>query len=385
MIRKVLLIRNVAPDKFGGAEMYQLKLAEILKRNGFEPVVVTASDSLLFKAKEKGFRVVRAPWIKRQNWSGVRNFLFPLYVLEQMKLRKWYKKLFLVEKPAVINVQSKDEWIAATRAAEGLGVRILWTDHADFRSWVLVNAKVKYKNAIGKWILKCARDTYKIILISDAEKAWLDKNVGEMRNLEVIKNGVLDEYVGYKNEKAKEMSFCYVGRVVKEKGMRELVDAFEAVRKKYPEARLTICGGEGGEKGKEELKEICGDVVFDNIDMMGRVDNVPVVLAKNKTFVLPSYNEGMSLALVEAMMMGKMIITTDVGAAKEMIKSGEEGILVEPRDMVALASAMAEAIAKPKMTEEMGRKARKRFEKEFDFEEIFAKKMMSLYNVGKEK
>lgn len=371
--KKILLIRSVDTGEFGGAEVYQTKLGEVLRNNGFEPVIVTTSEGLLFDAKKKGFRVVRAPRVQRQNWSGVKNFLFPLYILEQKKLTKWYKQLFVKERPAVINVQSKDEWIAATRAAKGLGIRVLWTDHADFRSWVLVNVKVKYKNAIGKWILKCAKDAYKIMVISEAEKKWFEQNVCKMDNMMVVRNGVVDEFEKYKRVKANPKKFCFVGRLVKEKGIEELLDAFSSVKESEKKAELVLCGGE-----KDEVK-------VPGAEALGRVDDVLPILAECGMFVLPSYNEGMSLALLEAMMMGKTIITTDIKGVKELIKDKENGILVPAKDAGALEKAMIYVLNNPEKSAKMGEKARKKYEEEYDFSEIFAKRMLPLYNIEKEK
>ena len=87
-----------------------------------------------------------------------------------------------------------------------MGIRVLWTDHMDFRSWVLTNVNVWYKNWIGKWVLKCAKKADKIVMISDFERKRFEKIVssGEYDNVVTIKNGVDDKYDSYKNVKCKE-------------------------------------------------------------------------------------------------------------------------------------------------------------------------------------
>lgn len=382
--KKVLLIRNVAPGEYGGAETYQLKIAEMLKKSGFSPVIVTSSCGLFDAAKKEGYLAVKAPFFKRQNWSGIYNVLFPVYVVKQMFLKRWYKRLFLEQKPVAINVQSRDDLIAATMAAKKNKIRVIWTDHADFRSWVLVNTRARFKNMIGKWILKCAKGVYKIVLISEAEKKWFEENVGKMDNIQVISNGVKDERAIYAGEKPVKKSFCFVGRTVEEKGVRELIFAFNKLREKYPDMTLTICGGAKGKEGEKELKKMCGGVNFDGIKLLGRIANVLPVLAKSEIFVLPSYKEGMSLALLEAMMMGKAIISTDVGGAREMVKNKESGLLIKARDEEALEKAMEYMLMEPAEAKKMGKNARKVFEEKYDFEDIFAKKMLSLYNIEKE-
>lgn len=382
--KKVLLIRNVLPSEFGGAEIYQLKLAEMLKKNGFSPVIVTSSCGLFDAAKKEGYLAVKAPFFKRQNWSGIYNVLFPVYVVKQVFLKKWYKKLFWEQKPVAINVQSRDDLIAATRAARKNKIRVIWTDHADFRSWVLINTKTRFKNMIGKWILRCAKDVYKIVLISEAEKKWFEENVGKMDNVQVINNGVKDERAIYAGEKPVKKSFCFVGRIVEEKGVRELIFAFNKLKEKYPDMTLTICGGVKGGEGESELRKMCGDVSFAGIELPGRVASTLPFLAKSEMFVLPSYQEGMSLALLEAMMMGKAIISTDVGGAKEMVEDKESGLLIKVRDEKSLEKAMEYMLMEPAEAKKMGKNARKVFEEKYDFEDIFAKKMLSLYNIEKE-
>ena len=382
--KKVLLIRNVAPGEYGGAETYQLKIAEMLKKSGFSPVIVTSSCGLFDAAKKEGYLAVKAPFFKRQNWSGVYNVLFPVYVVKQMFLKRWYKRLFLEQKPVAINVQSRDDLIAATRAAKKNKIRVIWTDHADFRSWVLVNTRARFKNMIGKWILKCAKGVYRIVLISEAEKKWFEENIGKMDNVQVICNGVKDEYALYAGEKPVKKSFCFVGRIVEEKGVRELIFAFNKLREKHPDITLTICGGTKGKEGERELEKMCGNVSFAGMELLGRVPNTLPFLAKSEIFVLPSYKEGMSLALLEAMMMGKAIVSTDVGGAKEMIKDKEDGLLVKARSEEALEKAMEYMLVQPAEARKMGKNARKTFEERYDFENIFAKKMLPLYNIEKE-
>ncbi len=380
--KKVLLIRNVAPEAYGGAEIYQIRMAQILSKNGFEPVIVSSSKGLLKEAKKCGFKTKEAPFLKRQNWSGVYNVLLPLYFVKQRGLKKWYKEYFEKEKPAVINVQSKDDFIAATSAAKELGdIRVLWTDHADFRNWVLINVKTRFKNTIGKWILKCAKDADKIIMISEKEKKWFKENAAGLDNIEVIQNGVIDEYNNYNDAKINNFGFCFAGRVVEEKGIKELVEAFNGIRVDYPEVTLRICGGD---KDKEEIKKICGEGVDLGGVESGKVDDILPELAKNKYFILPSYKEGMSLALIEAMMMKKVIITTKVGAAKEML-GDEGGILVKAKDSAVLEKAMRMVLEEPEEAEKMAEEARNRYKEYYDLEEIFAKKMLPLYNVEKEK
>lgn len=375
MGRRVLLIRNVAPDKYGGGESYQIMLASELKKNGFSPVIVTASEKLLERAGVSGIETVKAPYFKLQNYSGWRNVLLPVYMTWQLWLKHWYGKLFREYKPEVVNIESRDEWIAATRAGLKCGVKVLWTDHIDFRTWVMMNVKVPYKNMIGKYILKYAKKVEKVIFVSDYEKKWFVENCGKLQNIVVIKNGAIDKRNEYAEVKSRKKSFCYVGRLVDYKGIRELIEAFREIDDAG--ARLNIYGA--GEV-REYRKSVGGD---ERIRFYGHTDEPLRKIAENEVFVLPSYYEGLSLTLVDAAMMGKRIIATDVDGNPEVVGNGA-GILVPAKNVRKLRDALGEMILNRREGEKMAKMARKRYEEEFNFEKIFEKEMLKLYNIRKE-
>ena len=104
MAKTVLLIRNTAPENYGGAETYQLELAKLLSQHDFSPVIITSSKKLLSSAKKNHLNSVSAPFNKTQNWSGLRNLLLPAYFLWELKLYFWYKKLFIRLNPSVVNI-----------------------------------------------------------------------------------------------------------------------------------------------------------------------------------------------------------------------------------------------------------------------------------------
>lgn len=376
----VFLIRNIEPSMYGGGETYQLILARLLSENGFEPFIVSSSRELLRVAKKDGFKTIRAPYINRQIWSGWRNVLFPIYFVKIMKLRGWYKEVFKKYRPEVVNIQSRDDWIAATVVAKKMGIKVLWTDHMDLRSWVLENVNIWYKNWIGKWLLRCVKKADKIIMISDYEKKCFDKLVGKDRfkNVEVIKNGANDELKKYDGAEVERKSFCYVGRIVDYKGMGELVEAFGAVVEKYPDAQLNIYG-DGEIEKYEKMCEGREGVVFH-----GRTEEPLKALAENEIFVLPSYREGLSLSLLDAAMMGKKIIASDVDGNPEVVVNGETGLLVPAKNAKKLAEAMIWMLEHKREAEKMAKNAREKYEEEFDFEKIFEEKMLPLYNNKKE-
>ncbi len=370
--KKVFLIRNVLPEDYGGGESYQLTLAKELKNNGFCPVIVSSSEKLLDNSRTSGYEYIKAPHLKNQNWSSWRNFFLPLYYLWQFRLKLWYKKQFKKYQPVAVDIQSRDDWIAATKAAKKQGIKIFWTDHIDFRTWVLQNVNQRFKNTIGKKILKLASLPEKIIMISDYERRAFEKTVAPRKfdNLITIKNGTADELKKY-NKPAQPKTFCYVGRIVEYKGIKELIEAFKLVKDK--DATLKIYGDSPELKSYKELAKDDKRIVF-----CGYTKAPLEAISDAAIFVLPSYYEGLSMSLLDACMLQKTLVATDVDGNPEIVVDDETGLLVPPRNIKALAAAMEKLIKDPKLAARLAKNARKKYEAEFNFEKTIKEKLIPL-------
>ena len=276
------------------------------------------------------------------------------------------KKQIKKSQPIALDVQSRDEWIAATLAGKKAGVKIFWTDHADFRSWVLQNVDKKGKNLIGKRIIKLMDIPAKIIMISEFEANWLKKNVSsrKLKNLTVIKNGAIDRFSDYYEIRPKRANFCYVGRIVEEKGIKDLLNAFNVVYKKFNKATLDLYG-DGPEKYKK-LAECNSNITF-----YGNTDEPLAAMAGAEVFVLPSYKEGLSLSLLEAAMMGKTIIATNVDGNPEIVLDKKTGLLVPVHHSELLAEAMIEVVKNKEISNDLAKNARVYYKENFDFERRF--------------
>lgn len=359
---KVLLIRNVMPECYGGGESYQLVLAKELIKNGYEPIIITSSTKLIEEAKKKKIEVIKAPFCRKQNWSGLSNFLLPAYLIWQKRLYSWYRQQFEKYQPVAVNIQSKDDWIAATKAGKKLGIKVLWTDHIDFRTWVLQNVEQPLKNYAGKQIIKLSTIPAAIIMISDFEKKFFEKYAKTKKNIVVMKNGVEDFRAKYAKIKEDENSVIYIGRLVDYKGINELVDAFDIVLAEVPEAKLHIYGtGEKIEEYRAKAKH------NKNILIHGYANDALEKIAESAIFVLPSYYEGLSMSLLDAAMMEKKIIATNVDGNPEVIHD-EAGLLVPAKNSKELASAIITLLRDKQLGNKLAKNARKNYEKEYDFE-----------------
>ena len=172
-----------------------------------------------------------------------------------------------------------------------------------------------------------------------------------------------------KNEN--EFRFVFVGRIVGDKGINELVEAFVRLNNEFPNTRLTLVGSY--EANLDPLKSQTINVIDNNqfIDACGpkHGDDLLVEYLKSDCFVMPSYREGFPNTVMEAGAMGLPSIVTDINGSREIIINGENGLIVPSKDIDALYDAMKKMLLDTSAREMMAKNARHlietRFEKNF--------------------
>ncbi len=167
------------------------------------------------------------------------------------------------------------------------------------------------------------------------------------------------------------IKFLFIGRLLKEKGIHEFVQAVKLVKKIYPDAQFTVLGAIDnhnlGALQQSELDELTASNI---IHYPGHVNNVKDWIADTYIFVLPSYREGVPRSTQEAMAIGRAIITTDVPGCRETVVDGVNGFLVPNWNPKALAEKMIYFIEHPDQIEKMGYESYKIAVDKFDAEKV---------------
>lgn len=381
MDKTVLLIRNAAKEDFGGAETYQASLASILKDSGYTPIVVTKSQKLQDYARSNGVQVVKGWWWSKQNWSGSNALLFPLYLCWQLLLLGFYITLIIRLRASVLHIQSKDDFVAASVAGRLMRKRVVWTDHMDLR-YIFQNLKVTFKNPVGKLVFMAAHFAHHIILISKNEYALVTAHFKDPHKLKsrivIIKNGVIDKRSQLQvPDDTNVVSFCLASRIVRNKGVGEAIEAYIKMKddvKKNEKTTLNIYGSGADLAYFKKMARKHRDIIFHG----HQKDSVQKIYT-NSVFMLPSYQEGFSIALLEATMLGMPIITTDVDSNGEIIQHKSNGLLVKPRDAYGLADAMNELLTDATLRKKLGERARKTYESKYNLREIITNQILPLY------
>ena len=172
----------------------------------------------------------------------------------------------------------------------------------------------------------------------------------------------------------------FVGRLAPEKGLRSLIRAWPSVRKVHPEARL-ILAGEGPERpALEALARSLGLRLGPDqaVELPGTVADVTAVLRRADLFVLPSTEEGMSIALLEAMALGIPLVASSIPGNRRLVSDFKHGRLAPAGDPQALARVITDQWDNFDRAFHMSRAARSRVEHEFSITAV-ARKHLALF------
>ena len=173
--------------------------------------------------------------------------------------------------------------------------------------------------------------------------------------------------------------FCFVGRVVKDKGVNELLYAFNTLAQEFDTIRLLIVGG--FEEKLDPLTKQSYEILDENqsIIYVGFQNDIRPYLAASNCFVLPTYREGFPNVVLQASSMELSSIVTNINGCNEIIKHNENGLIVEPKDKDALYSAMKQYLEDKKLLEKLSSNSRKDIITKYDRKQFF-KFLLEEYN-----
>jgi glycosyltransferase involved in cell wall biosynthesis len=185
-----------------------------------------------------------------------------------------------------------------------------------------------------------------------------DKVIPVQNGIDTTRFAVSQERAGARAELGlgdDETVFVYTGRIDLMKRLDLLISAFKAVHDQYPQTRLLIVGK--GELERELREQAAALGIAGQVVWAGFRRDVPRMLAAGDIYMQSSSNEGLSLSILEAMAAGKAIVSTDVGAAREVLEQDVTALIVPPLDLEALTEAMAALLASPERARRLASKA----------------------------
>lgn len=180
----------------------------------------------------------------------------------------------------------------------------------------------------------------------------------------VLANAVSLPDLGRRQVPHARIEVLFLGRLGQRKGTFDLVEAFSKVAPRHPQARL-ICAGDGAIAEIQARGRALG--IEDRLECPGWLGEAAAAarLASASVFALPSYAEGMPMALLEAMSWGLPVVTSPVGGIPQLVKHDVNGKLIPAGDVDALAGALLQLIEEPQERNRLGLAARATIERDY--------------------
>lgn len=170
----------------------------------------------------------------------------------------------------------------------------------------------------------------------------------------------------FPNEKA----ILYIGRLIGDKGVREYLELSKRLKDKGQNVRCLLVGPYDTNPSAITPEELKPYIVDGIIEYFGEQRDIRPYMKQCSVYVLPSYHEGTPKTVLEAMSMGRPIVTTDAPGCRETVVNGENGYLVPIKDVEALEQAVIKILDNPELISRLGKRSRLIAESKYDIDRV---------------
>lgn len=341
-------------------------MLEFVKRN-YEVIALAPFDAEVKKAlADLNIRFIEIP-LSRNGTNPYRD----------LKLLLTLRQIFRLERPNIVFSYTVKPVIYASLAAKSVRISHIYSlitgagyIFAEHHNW-----KNKLVGGVAKKLFKMAlRANLKIFFQNPDNLAlFLKEKIIEPKKPTFIINGsgVNCDWFAQASF-PKNYSFIMIARLLKDKGVCEYVAAAKAVKLKYPEAKFKLVGWIDTNPNAISQVELNEWIQQGYIEYLGTLSDVRAAIQESSIYVLPSYHEGTPRTVLEAMAMGRPIITTDAPGCRETVLPQQNGFLVPVKSVDELAKAMEYFIKNPQKILEMGQESRNIAENKYEVNKVNA-------------
>ena len=358
-----------------------LPLVHRLQKEGFEVHILCSNGTEVERLKEKNYRIKTVQILRRI--SPLSNAISIIKIYLYIKREKFH--VVHVHTPVAGILGRIAAWLASVPL-------IIYTAHGFYFHDNMSLCKREILIAIEKVV---GRLFTNLIFTQSREDKELAINRGIIAEDKIyhIGNGVdiykfnSKNYVNKRSEIRNQLGIDedskvigFIGRIVREKGIIELINAFQNVLKEVKKTHLIIIGdsleSDRDLNAKGEVQDLIDNFnLRENIRFTGYRNNINELLEAVDVFALPSYREGMPRSIIEAMAMGKPVVATNIRGCREEVVDGKTGYLVPVKNVEKLALAILNILQDEQVAHKMGREGRIRVEKLFDEEKVLEKQV----------
>jgi len=400
-IRVMMLVASLPPNKVGGAEMQALRLGKELLHENVQPWFVTPGTR-----ENHGEGMLDNLRVSRP--YSIMSFLFSFFSRVKSKRKTTRIQIEFDDSKQITNrIQTKVSWptlvymrIFYWNCILSIGNKIKSMDviHAHTMEWsaiVAVRLGKKYRKPVlikdstmngfesltrfpdGERLQEEIKGyAYFVAMTNEIEKNFKREKIADGKFFRVP-NGIKIQHQLERRTQEQNKKVLFVGNLYQQpaKGVDILLKAWKVVVQQFPTAQLLVVG-DGSLSDYKEYVDQLG--IKNNVEFLGKRNDVNELYATANLFVLPSRREGMSNALLEAMMHGVPCIATNISGNQDIIEDGKNGLLVPPADIAALAKALIYLLNSAELAESMGKRGRETILQRFDIR-LVAKKYRLVY------
>jgi glycosyltransferase involved in cell wall biosynthesis len=356
-MRKSRILFVIGTLDVGGAETQLVELASRIDRARFEPLVccISSGGDLVDTLRDRGVPTILLNF--KRAFPGFFGYVCSMPRMFRMVWRFW--RLVRRERPDIIHGILLAAYIMGTFIGRLAGTPIVI---AGRRSLGLFK-----ENKHLYLMLERLADRMTDLFIANSEAVRIDtleREPVDASDIMVIYNGLdLTRFEGDPDPAlVTELGLgdgpraIVVSNFIEYKGHEYFLRAWAGVLEVFPNAMVLLVGGGPLRPHIERLAEQLN--ITRSVRFLGVRHDVPALLAVSEIYVHPSFQEGYSNSLLEAMAAGRAVIATAVGGNVEAVSEGVTGALVPPKDAPALQSAMLRLFSNPDVAREMGRRAK---------------------------
>ena len=355
-----------------------------IKSQGHDLICVCSKGKNTKKLRDDGFNVINL------NIDRTINPLFNIVSLYNLF------KLFKREKPDIVHVHTPVAAVLGRIAAKKAKVPIvIYTAHGFYFHKGMSHLRYDIILKIEKYLAKHYTD-FIFTQSEEDRKTALENNFIDKSKISTIGNGAdvwgkfnpvniekdkIDKLYKEFNLNKNDKIITFIGRLVEEKGIIDLSEAFNNVNfSDEKKVKLLMVGDIAqNERDKDTKKKIEKYKANQNIIFAGYREDINNILYVTDIFCLPSYREGMPRSIIEAMAMECAVVATNIRGSREEVVDGKTGFLVPVKSINILSDKIKKLIKDDKLLQEMKNAGRKRAEELYNEKEI-VKKQLEIFN-----
>ena len=358
---------------------FRLALAQALRERGDQVTLVSPNGPYTARLQELGFRWIQFPMARRN--------LNPL--LEAITILR-LARLYQCERPELVHHFTIKCVLYGSLVSRLLGIRSV-VNSVTGLGYVFTEgdgSPPKYGGSRRRWLQRIVKLFYRILLRRtyvifqnpDDQAIFIQNDLIDPQRAALIRGSGVDILRFSPRPEEKGLPVVILpARLLWHKGVAEFVQAAHWLRAEGIQVRFVLVGDSDPENPSSvplaQIQKWEREAV---IEWWGWVEDMAEAYAKAHIVCLPSYREGLPKTLIEAAACGRPIIASDVPGCREVVRSGENGLLVPSRDPFALAEAIRLLVKNPSLRREMGTRGRDIAVKEFSTTQIISQ-TLSVY------